>query len=87
MCITMWINPNIKKTHKIKNNSKNMLTKSTKCYNITNNKEGYKMKKEIEIVKENEMQYAIYINGVLYTRTGSMYIANQIKKNLEFIYQ
>lgn len=45
------------------------------------------MKKDIIIVKENEMQYDIYINGVIYTRTTSMYIANQIKKNLEFIYQ
>lgn len=45
------------------------------------------MKKEITIIKENENQYAVYINRIIYTRTGTMFSAIQIKKNLEFIYQ
>lgn len=42
--------------------------------------------KNIKIIKENEIQYAIYINDELYTRVGCLYNAKQIKKNLDFIY-
>lgn len=42
--------------------------------------------KEIKIVKENEMQYAIYIDNEIYTRCGALCTAEKIKKNLDFIY-
>lgn len=44
------------------------------------------MKTEITIVKENEMQYAIYIGNEIYTRTGAMFTAKKIQKELDFIY-
>ena len=42
--------------------------------------------KEIKIIKENEMQYAIYIDGEIHTRCGAYCTAEKTKKNLEFIY-
>lgn len=42
--------------------------------------------KRIKIVKENEMQYAIYIDMDLYTRVGTRYTAEKIQKNLNLIY-
>lgn len=41
--------------------------------------------KKIKIVKENEMQYAVYINNEIYTRCGAFSTAENIKRNLEFI--
>lgn len=42
--------------------------------------------KKIRIIKENEMQYAIYIDSELYTRVGAMCTAQNIQKNLNFLY-
>lgn len=42
--------------------------------------------KKIKIVKENEMQYAVYIDNEIYTRVGARYSAEQLEKNLNFIY-
>lgn len=42
--------------------------------------------KKIKIVKENEMQYAIYIDNDLYIRVGARCTAENIQKNLNFIY-
>ena len=41
--------------------------------------------KKIKIIKENEMQYAIYIDNEIYTRCGAECTALKIKKNLEFV--
>lgn len=41
---------------------------------------------KITIVKENAMQYAIYIGNDLYTRCGTMFTAEKIRKELNFLY-
>lgn len=41
---------------------------------------------KFRIVKENEMQYAVYMNNELYTRCGAFCTAEKIVKNLNFIF-
>lgn len=44
------------------------------------------MKRNIEIIKCNEMIYKITIDGKLYEYTGTLQSAQKVKNNLDFLF-